>query len=350
MCQSKLPETGWHCLNMKQYLFPAFTGLALVFLTGCQQEAPRDAEQPLRVNAAIAAVVNGEYILASEVELEAAAQGKLSAGERLDVDDPLFDDILQQLIDQKLLAQEALVRGLDQDDGARHRLHAARERILGNILIENLVADQVDETAILKMYKAQTELQQLGEEVLIRHVQVDTKEEAEKLYKELKSGTEFAEIAFTYSTDRSTSAEGGLLPYLLPEELADPFPGIINSTAVGQFSKPFQDDFGWHIIKVEDRRKEEPPSLDEMRPKIVQFLTLSEISKALKRLRSRAEIQTITGSDPITVFEEPDFEEEDVIEEDAADEETAVEGETDAVDGDTTAPEEAADTTEQDAQ
>lgn len=294
---------------MKRIIFPAFTALSLVFLGSCDQNTPVEKEQPLRVNAAIAAVVNGEYILASEVELEAAAQGKLAAGERLEVDDPVFDEILQQLVDQKLLAQEALSRGLDQDESSRHRLHAARERILGNILVEQLVAVEVDETAILKMYDAQTELQQLGEEVLIRYIQVDSKEEAEKLYAELKRGEEFAEIAFTYSKDKQTSAEGGLMPYLLPEELADPFPRIINSTAVGQFSKPFESELGWHIIRVEDRRKEEPPSLDEMRPKIVQYLTLSEISKALKRLRTRADIQTITGSDPITVFEEPSSDE-----------------------------------------
>mgnify|MGYP001356449529 FL=1 len=218
--------------------------------------------------------------------------------------------ILEQLIDQKLLAQEALARGLDQDESARHRLHAARERILGNLFVERLVSDEVDESAVLKMYQAQVQLQQLGEEVLIRQILVKTEAEANKLYNELKGGKEFAELAFTYSEDRVTSAEGGLMGYFLPEELADPFPRIINRTAVGAISKPFESELGWHILKVDDRRKEEPPSLDEMRPKIVQFLTLSEISKSLKRLRTRSEIQTITGGDPKTVFENDTLEDE----------------------------------------
>ena len=282
---------------MKHSVYPLLVGLALVFLSACEPETSTKKEQPVRVNAAIAAVVNGEYIQATEVELEAAAQGLIDVGERLDVKDPVFSQILEQLIDQKLLSQEALARGLDQDESARHRLHAARERILGNLYVEKLVSEQVDEAAVMKMYRAQVELQQLGEEVLVRHILVKTQAEADKLYKDLRNGKEFAELAFTYSIDRATSAEGGLMGYFLPDELSDPFPSVINRTAVGAHSKPFETELGWHILKVDDRRKEEPPSLDEMRPKIVQYLTLSEISKSLKRLRTRSEIETVTGKD-----------------------------------------------------
>lgn len=266
----------------------------LLVLGACNQNEPGTSETPIRVNAAVAAVVNGEYILASEVELEAAAQGKMEVGEALPVDDPVFEEILEQLIDQKLLAQEAVVRNLDMEENARHRLQAARERILGNILVENLVAEEVDEAAVLEMYRAQTELQQLGEEVLVRHIQVNRESEARELFAELQGGEEFAALAFAHSIDRGTNAEGGLIGYILPEEMPEPFPNIINRTAIGATSEPFASDVGWHIIKVEDRRQEEPATLDEMRPKIVQFLTLSEISQTLTRLRSRAELEKIT--------------------------------------------------------
>lgn len=295
---------------MTRCIYPVLGGLALVLLGACDPQISEKKEQPVRVNAAIAAVVNGEFILATEVELEAAAQGLIDVGERLDVKDPVFEQILEQLVDQKLLSQEALARGLDQEESARHRLQAARERILGNLYVEKLVSEEVDESAVLKMYQAQVELQQLGEEVLIRHILVKTEAEAEKLHEELRGGKEFAELAFTHSIDRVTSAEGGLMGYFLPEELSEPFPGIINRTAVGAISKPFETELGWHILKVDDRRTEEPPSLDEMRPKIVQYLTLSEISKSLKRLRTRSEIETITGGDPISVFEKQTLEED----------------------------------------
>ena len=257
----------------------------------------------------LAATVNGEYIQVYEVEFEAIAQNKLEKGGSLETDDELFDEILQQLIDQKLMAQEAMSRGLDQSERSRHRLHTMRENILGDVLIEELIAERVDETAIMEMYKRQSALQQLGEEVLIRHIQVETEDEANALYEELKAGAEFAELAFTHSVDTQTSYEGGLLTFSLPEEYAQPFPGIINRTAVGQFSKPFKSDAGWHIIKVEDRRKEEPTPLDEMRPKIVEFLMYSELSKALTELRARAEIRTHSDENPILAFQNSEFDE-----------------------------------------
>ena len=296
-------RSGKYGVILRHITSAAILGLSLVFLSSCDQTAPSSTDEPLRVNAAIAAVVNDEFILASEVELEAAAQGLLDVGERLEVDDPQFGRILEQLIDQKLLAQEALALGLDQEESARHRLHAARERILGNLLVEQLVAQEVDEGAVLKMYQAQAELQQLGEEVLVAHIQLRREEEANEIYEDLTGGAEFAELAFRYSEDKVTSAEGGMIGYRLPEEFSDSFMNVINRTAVGAISKPFESDVGWHIIKIDDRRVEEPPSLDETRPKIVQFLTLSEISKVIERLRTRSDIQTITGDNPIDVLD-----------------------------------------------
>lgn len=321
-------------------------GLAL-FLSACGSNEDPGSGTPVRVSATIAAVVNGEPILAAEVDVEAAAQGKIDVGDQLEFDDPIFGEILDQLIDQKLLAQEALVRGLDQGESAQHRLLTARERILGNILVENLVAQEVDEAAILEMYEAQTALQQLGEEVLIRHIAVDTEEEANELYQELRGGAEFAELAFAHSIDRNTNAEGGLIGYVLPEEFPGPFARAINNTAVGAFSRPFEGDLGWHIIKVDDRRTEEPPTFDEVRPTIIQFLTLNQISRVLTSLRERANIATITeGRDLQAVLDPPevdeildDEEEPAEVEEmvgDPADEAAADEAATDGTEEETT--------------
>ncbi|MAK62993.1 MAG: peptidylprolyl isomerase [Ponticaulis sp.] len=288
---------------MQKALATLFMGGLLAAMGACDNTSGDESGPPIRVSAAVAAVVNNEPILASEVELEAAAQGKIVPGERLDVDDPDFEEILQQLIDQKLLAQEAMTRKLNEEESAIHRLQAARERILGNILVENLVAEEVDESAIMEMYEAQVALLELGEEVLVRHILVDSESTADELYEQLRGGAEFAELAFAYSADPNSRAEGGLLGYVLPEEFPDPFPRVISRTAVGAISQPFESELGWHIVKVDDRRTEAPPTFDETRPKIVQFLTLNEISKVLARLRTRADIQTITDGDSMDVFE-----------------------------------------------
>ncbi|MAI90153.1 peptidylprolyl isomerase [Ponticaulis sp.] len=281
--------------------FALICGATLLSIAACDQNSPDQNASNVRVSAAIAAVVNNEPIYANDVELQAVSQGLIDAGTSLDADDPIFVDVLKQLIDQKLLAQEALTRGLNLEENAQHRLQAARERILGTILIENLVSAEVDDAAILEMYEAQTALQQLGEEVLIRHILVETEEEANELHTQLRNGAEFAEVAFAHSIDRSSSAEGGLLGYFLPEEFSAPFPRIINNTAVGAISRPFESDLGWHIIKVDDRRTEEPPTFDETRPMIAEFLTLREISRVLERLHARAQIETVIDDPDIGI-------------------------------------------------
>lgn len=304
---------------MQRTIFAALFGSMLLVTAACEQNTSEPESIPIRVSAAVAAVVNGEPIYATDVELEAVAQGRIEVGQRLNTEDVIFAEVLKQLIDQKLLAQEALSRGLHLEENAQHRLQAARERILGNILIENLVSAEVDDAAILEMYEAQTALQQLGEEVLIRHILVETEEEADELYQELRGGAEFAEVAFTNSIDRSSSAEGGLLGYFLPEEFSDPFPSIINRTAVGAISSPFESDLGWHIIKIDDRRTEDPPTFDETRPMIVEFLTLSEISSVLEHLHNRSQIETVLNDPNIGIrgFDDPPTDLSDMIEEEA---------------------------------
>ena len=317
---------------MQRTIFAALFGSLLLTTTACEQNTSEPDGVPIRVSAAVAAVVNGEPIYATDVELEAVAQGRIDVGDTLETEDPVFAEVLKQLIDQKLLAQEALSRGLHLEENAQHRLQAARERILGNILIENLVSAEVDDAAILEMYEAQTALQQLGEEVLIRHILVESEEEADELYQELRSGAEFAELAFTHSIDRSSSAEGGLLGYFLPEEFSAPFPSVINRTAVGAVSSPFESDLGWHIIKIDDRRTEDPPTFDETRPMIVEFLTLSEISHVLERLHTRSDIETVIDDPNIGIrgFGDPPESLEDMMVEEEFPTELPVEGESDS--------------------
>ena len=85
--------------------------------------------------------------------------------------------------------------------------------------------------------------------------------------------------------------ENGSLGYVSPNDQMDPFPVMIADTPEGGISKPFLSADGWHILKVKDRRTRAPKTRDEMRPEIVTFLTLNQISKILRELRTQAVIQ-----------------------------------------------------------
>lgn len=253
--------------------------------------APAEDEPQIQVEAVAAVFVNGDPIYVSDVELEAVARGLISAGDEFGPGDPEFDLVLDQLIDQKLMAQEALARRLEQGPAARRRLEMARERILGNLLVESLVASEVTEESIEEMYKEQVALQQADDEVSIAHILLETEEEARRVYENIRNGETFESQVIAHSTDTSTRMENGDLGYVSPNDLADPFPVVIANTDVGEVSEPFETGSGWHILKVKDRRTSPPKTRQEMRPEIVTFLTLNQVSKILRRLRTEAVIE-----------------------------------------------------------
>lgn len=264
-------------------------------LAGCGRAGEPPSTQ-VPVDAAVAAVVNGEPVYLADVELEAASQGLTEPGEPIGIGHPDYQTVLDQLIDQKLMAQEALLRGLDEEATARRRLEAARERVLGNILVESLVASEVSEDRIREVYAEQVALQQIDDEVRIRHILVDTREAAEAARARIaERGEDFETVAFEESIDTATRIEGGELGFVEPNRMGEPFASTIADTPVGSVSAPFESDRGWHIIKVEDRRTPPPKTFEEMRPEIVTFLTYAEISRILKELRADAVVQPGSG-------------------------------------------------------
>lgn len=239
-----------------------------------------------------AAVVNGDPIYSADIELEAVAAGIISPGEIFQDDHDQYQTILDQLIDQRLLAQEAVRRNLDLEEAARHRLAITRERILGNLLVESLVATEVTEEAIRQMYAEQVRLQQLDDEVRISLITVPDEDTATAVRSEFESGTEFSALAFKYSTDAITRIEGGDLGYINPAAQEEPFASTIANTVVGEISEAFQSETDWHVLKVEDRRQAAPKTLEQMRPDIVTFLTYAQINSTLRDLRLASSIES----------------------------------------------------------
>lgn len=275
----------------------AICGLTLLgLLAACQQE-PEIQPTSVQVEGSVAAIVNGEPIYLEDIELEAVAQGQIEPGSELTTANPEYHQILEQLIDQRLLAQEALIRGLDKDPDAHRRLQSGRERLLGNILVESLVANEVTEAAIDRMYDEQVKLQQLDDEVRVRLIQTDSRSEAEQIVLRLADGLSFTEAALQFSTDARTRLDGGDLGWVSPNDLDDPMPAIIGNTETGSVSEIFQSTRGWNILKVDERRTTPPKTKDEMRPEIITFLTFTQISDILRELRVRADIQMMNVSE-----------------------------------------------------
>ncbi|MHA6287416.1 peptidylprolyl isomerase [Maricaulis sp. CAU 1757] len=273
--------------------------LAVLALASCGPEPRRslDHEQPrgtvLSPDDAdpVLARVDGTVIRRSDVEREALAQAEETGESPPEPGSDRFAELLEQLIDQRLLALEARRRGLHQSEEAQRRLALAQERILGNVLVETALADAVTEETVQRIYQEQVRLIPLGEEVRARHILVDTREEADAIAELLAEGRDFNELAVAMSQDQATRLEGGDLGYFTSGGVLPAFGAVAFNTPVGAISEPFRTEFGWHILKVEDTRRQPPPSLESLRANIVRFYTFDQLEALIDGLRASAEIE-----------------------------------------------------------
>lgn len=266
--------------------------LSLLLISGLAACAKKSDTPAIKQReGAIAKIVNDSKIYESDVELEAVAQGLVAPGDPFGPQHSAYQSMLDQVIEQRLMAQEAQRLGLPEEPMAMRRLAAARERILANLLIEHLVAQNITEARIDEMYAEQVALQQLDDEVSVAHILVDSEAQARALYDDIQSGASFDSLVFAHTLDEETRLKNGDMGFVAPNKLPDPFGTIIANTKVGEVSEPFQSEDGWHIILVRERRSQAPKTKEEMRPEIVTFLTLTEISNILGRLRAEANFQ-----------------------------------------------------------
>jgi peptidyl-prolyl cis-trans isomerase C len=245
-----------------------------------------------------AATVNGQAIWLSDVRREAVAQGVIGQDERLDPTSELFRRMLDEVVDQRLLAAEAMRRDVEADPAIRRRLAADRDRILGEVLVQKIVEQAVNEGAIRGLYEEQRKLAKPSDQFHARQIVVASQAEAESIRKLLSSGASFEALAAQRSTDAATRFNGGDLGYFTADTMPDAYGGALKTAKAGDVLGPIQADAGWVLLKVEDRRPEPPMSLEAARPQIVRFLTYDQVRDLLQQLRSKAKVQVLIAQNP----------------------------------------------------
>jgi peptidyl-prolyl cis-trans isomerase C len=276
-------------------LLAALVLAAALALSGCGkggriERAPQRNDQPV-------ARVNGGTVWASDVRREAVAQGLIGQKDTLEVSSVMFHRVLDEVIDQRLLASEALRRRLDKDPVAQRRLAAARDRVLGDMLVEAVVADVVTDNAVRGLYQEQLKLARRPEEIHARRIVLTRAADAEAVKKLLAAGASFEALAMARSTDAATRFNGGDLGYFTLDVMPPPYQAALKDARPGAVAGPFAVDGGFALVKVEDRRLQQPITLEAARPQIVRFLTYDQIRDLLEKLRGAAKIQTLLTQD-----------------------------------------------------
>ena len=267
---------------------------AALALSACSRGG--DDTPPEKDDQAVARVQD-QTIWASDVRREAVAQGLVGEGEPLDATSDLFRRVLDEVIDQKLLATEAARRGLDNSALAQRRLKATQERILGDMLIEKEVNGRINDQAVETLYQEQLRLARTSEEIRVRLILTATRPEADAVLGILAQGAQFGAVAQERSIDEATRFSGGDLGYSTLDVMPQVYANAARNAPAGSTVGPFQTESGWAVLRVEDRRKESPPTLEQARPQIVRYLTYEGVRQLLEQLRGRAKVNILLDGD-----------------------------------------------------
>lgn len=265
--------------------------MAVLALAACNR--PVIAERPPQAGDVAVAKVNGRSVWKSDVVREAVAQGLIGEGEPLDASSDVFHRTLDEVIDQKLLAGEALARKLDKDPAAQRRLAAARERILSDLLVETAVEKGVNDDTIRSLYEEQLKTAKPTDEFHGRQIVVASQADADSIKKLLSAGAAFDSLALERSIDTQTKFNGGDLGYFTLDVMPDPYGQALKDAKVGDVAGPFKTEAGWALVKIEDRRPEQPITLEAARPQIVRFLTYDQVRDLIETLRGHNKVQML---------------------------------------------------------
>lgn len=268
---------------------PVAAALLLGTVPAANLALAQDAAPSAENNAdQVVAVVNGETV--TMADLNFARQRLPDQAQQLPLES-LYDVLLNGVVESRLRVQAA--RRDDLQDDAEHRRQMARieDQVLERSYLMNEIDERTTEEALQAEYQAQLADQGGSAEVHARHILVETEDEAKAIITELDAGGDFAELARERSTGPS-GATGGDLGYFTKGQMVPPFAEAAFAMEPGDVSEsPVQTDFGWHVIKVEDRREGTPPSFADMEAEVRQSLA-REFAEAISReLRDDAEIE-----------------------------------------------------------
>ena len=177
------------------------------------------------------------------------------------------DNVLAFLIDMKIVAKAAEDKKIADRDDFKAKLAFARNRLLmDNLLAVEGKAALTDDN-MKKVYEDAAK-QITGEpEVHARHILVETEDEAKKVADELKKGADFAELAKKTSKDPG-AADGGDLGFFTKDQMVPEFSAVAFALEPGKISDPVKSQFGWHVIKVEEKRNRKAPDFEQVKPQI----------------------------------------------------------------------------------
>lgn len=207
-------------------------------------------------------------------------------------DENIRQNVLRGVISERILYQQAVKEGFDKSEEVKKRLAALEKQVVLQSYMEKKAATLVSDNELRAAYAEKIAGLKGEEEVKASHILVSTEAEAKDVIKQLaKKGASFEKIAKEKSTDKGSGSNGGDLGWFTKEKMVPEFADAAFKLKKGETSEPVKTAFGWHIIKLEDRRPVTVPTFEEQKESLRSDATNKAVQTYVEGLLKTADIK-----------------------------------------------------------
>ena len=240
----------------------------------------------------VIAKVNGAEIHESDLAMAEEDVGQNQQVQAL-TGDAKRDYLVSYLADVILAAKAAEGKKVGDQKEFKSRLTFIRNKLLMETLLQQEGKAALTPAATKKVYDEAVKSMGNEQEGRARHILVPTEDEAKAVLAEIKKGTDFAELAKQKSKDPGAAAEGGDLGYFGKDQMVPEFAAVAFKLDKGQVSDPVKTQFGWHIIKVEDKRTKPVPDFDKVKEQVETYVVRKAQADFIHKLQENAKIERL---------------------------------------------------------
>ena len=266
------------------------TVAALLFVvpaaSGCSKNSSSEAPASSTSDPVIARV-NGVDIKQSDLAL---AEEDVGADMQAASPEAKREHLISYLADIIMVTQAADKKNLADSPDFKRRLAFLRSKLLMGYELQQEAKTALTDEALKQTYDEAVKSMSGQEEVHARHILVEGEDEAKAILEQLKGGADFAKLAKEKSKDPG-AAEGGDLGYFTKDQMVPEFADVAFKMYPGQLSNPVKTQFGWHVIKVEDKRIKQPPEFEKVKDQIEAYLARKAQADFIAKLRQSAKVE-----------------------------------------------------------
>jgi len=264
--------------------------LAVIFLSATLLSSPVLAED----NKIVATYIDGNVTAAQVMEqfksvLEMQPENKGKSFSQLDKN--IQELMVKGYINSKLLEKEADKLKIRDSQEFKNKIKGIETQMIQQEVLERLIKDKITDKMVEDEYKTLVANLKGQEEVKTSHILVETEEQAKEIKKKLNKGSNFADLVKEFSKDEGSKANGGEIGYVLKGQLVPEYEGKAFTLKKNEVSDPVKTQFGWHLIKMLDKRAVQVPTKEQAEQSIRNKLSKDIVEKYFTDLAEKAKIE-----------------------------------------------------------